>query len=81
LQVSQLTFDNTISTTIVKPTHEVCWQHDDNDTMVLNVDDIALTNLGKARYGGLVRNFDGKFQFSMVVWGCPIFCMHKFMPL
>jgi len=29
--------------------------------MVLNVDGSALTNPGKAGYGGLVRNFEGKF--------------------
>jgi hypothetical protein len=61
LQVSQQTFDNTISTALVRPSHEVCWQHGDNYTMVLNS---ALTNLGKARYGGLVRNFEGKLQFA-----------------
>ena len=32
--------------------------------MVLNVDGSALTNPGKAGYGGLVRNFEGKFQFA-----------------
>jgi len=45
--------------------------------MVLNVEDIALTNSGKAGYGELVRNFEKKkFNLpSMVVWNCPIFCM------
>jgi len=33
--------------------------HGDNDTIVLNVDDNTLTNLGKAGYGGFVRNFGG----------------------
>jgi hypothetical protein len=47
LQVSQWAFDDTISTTLVWPTHEVCWQHGDNDTMVLNVDDNTLTNACK----------------------------------
>jgi len=32
--------------------------------MVLNVDDNTLTNPGKAGYGGLIRNFEGKFQFA-----------------
>jgi len=32
--------------------------------MVLNVDDNALTNPSKAGYGGLVRNFERKFQFA-----------------
>ena len=48
LQVLQRAFNNTISTALVRPTHEVCWQHGDNDTMVLNVDCSALTNPGKA---------------------------------
>jgi len=64
LQVSQSAFNNTISTALVRPTHEVCWQHGNNDTMVLNVDGSALTNPGKGGYGGLVRNFEGKFQFA-----------------
>ena len=64
LQVSQRAFDNTILTALVRHIHEVCWQHGDNDTMVLNVDDNALTNPGKAGYGGLVRNFEGKFQLA-----------------
>jgi hypothetical protein len=64
LQVSQRAFDNTISTALVRPSHEVCWQHGDNDTMVLNVNGSALTNPGKAGYGRLVRNFEGKFQFA-----------------
>ena len=66
LQVSQSTFNNTISTALVRPTHKVCWQHGDNDTMVLNVDGSALTNPGKAGYGGLVRNFEEKFQFAFL---------------
>jgi len=63
LQVSLRAFDNTISTALVRSTHEVCLQHGDNDTMVLNIDGSALTNPGKAGYSGLVRNFEGKFQF------------------
>jgi len=64
LQVSQRAFEKTISTALVRPTQEVCWQHGDNDTMVLIVDGSALTNPRKAGYGGLVRNFEGKFQFA-----------------
>jgi len=59
-----LLFLNTDRYLVVRPTHEVCWQHGDNDTMVLNVDGDALTNPGKAGYGGLVKNFEGKFQFA-----------------
>jgi len=32
--------------------------------MILNVDGSALTNPGKAGFGGLVRNHDGTFQFG-----------------
>jgi len=32
--------------------------------MVLNVDDNALINPCKVGYGGLVRNFEGNFQFA-----------------
>jgi len=39
------------------PTHEVCWQHGDNDKMIFNVDGSILTNPGKVDYGGLVRSF------------------------
>lgn len=42
LQVSQRAFDNIVPTVLVRPTHEVCWQHGDND---------------KVDHGGLVRSF------------------------
>lgn len=57
LQVSQCTFNNIVSTSWVRPTHEVCWQHGDNDKTVLNVDGSILTNPGKVDYGELVRSF------------------------
>jgi len=42
----------------------VSWQHGDEDTMILNVDGSALTNPGKAGYGGLIRKHDGSFQLG-----------------
>jgi hypothetical protein len=33
--------------------------------MVLNVDNIALTNLGKTSYDGLIMDFEGNFQFAL----------------
>lgn len=65
LQVSQRAFDSIVSAALVRPTHEACWQHSDNDALVLNVDDNTLSNLGKVCYGGLVRNFEVNFQFAL----------------
>ena len=42
----------------------VSWQHGDEDTMILNVDGSALTNPGKAGFGGLIRKHDGSFQLG-----------------
>lgn len=45
--------------------------------MVHNVDDNILINSDKAKYCGLVRNFEENFEFafySMIVWICRIFC-------
>jgi hypothetical protein len=42
----------------------VSLQHGDKDTMILNVDGSALTNPGKAGYGGLIRKHDGSFQLG-----------------
>lgn len=33
----------------------------DEDVMILSIDGSALANLGKAGFGGLVRNHDGTF--------------------
>jgi ribonuclease HI len=42
----------------------VSWQREDEDTMILNVDENALTNPGKAGYGGLIRKHDGSFELG-----------------
>jgi len=42
----------------------MCWNKGDKDVIILNVDGSALTNPGKAGFGGLVCNHDERFQFS-----------------
>lgn len=42
----------------------MCWQHDDNDTYILNVDIDALINPKQACYGGLGHNLNGQFQID-----------------
>jgi len=44
--------------------------------MVLNVDDIALTNPGKTGYDGLIRNFEGNFQFTLYGSVCLSYISH-----
>jgi len=41
---------------------EVVWKKGDRDTMVVNMDGSALTNLGKTSFCGLVHSFDGIFH-------------------
>ncbi|MCH83304.1 hypothetical protein A2U01_0004123 [Trifolium medium] len=36
----------------------VSWQHGNEGTIILNVDESALTNQGKADYGGLFRSMN-----------------------
>jgi len=36
-------------------------QHGDEDTVILNVDGSVLTNLGVARYGGLIHKHNESF--------------------
>jgi ribonuclease HI len=45
----------------------VCWQHGDNDILVLNVDGSALMNPGQAGYDGIMPISDDQFLFSFYV--------------
>ncbi|XP_073219730.1 uncharacterized protein [Cicer arietinum] len=47
-----------------RPILEMSWTKVDVDTMVLSVDDNALTNSWKTSFGGMVQNHDGDFQFG-----------------
>jgi len=52
----------------------VSWQQRDEDTIIFNVDESALNNVGKAGYGGLIRKHDGSFLCGFfVAWGSRIF--------
>lgn len=46
------------------PPRTIAWQRPKATSVVLNVDGSALTNPGKAGFGGLVRNSDGEFVFG-----------------
>ena len=63
LHVSKQAFESPTSHSH-RAIREVCWNKGDEDAMILNVDGSALTNPGKAGFGGLVRNHDGTFQFG-----------------
>jgi len=64
LHISHRAFGSLSSPSSAQTPREVCWQHGDNDTLVLNVDGSALTNPGQAGYGGIVHNSGGKFLFG-----------------
>lgn len=80
LHISQRAFDNSHSLPLLCPYRKMCWQHNDNDTLILNVDGNALINTEQSVHVGLLCS-TLTIIFSLVFigsWDCQIFYTQRF---
>ncbi|RHN81817.1 hypothetical protein MtrunA17_Chr1g0203221 [Medicago truncatula] len=61
--VAKTIFGNIREQNELKTCREVCLQRGKHDTLIVNVDEGALTYPGLASFGGLIRHIDGSFIF------------------